>query len=333
MLAAAFLLNGTSFAKLCAIFGGGGRLSSPPLFPFASSVMLVQSPDLSFLSRYPHTTKSEIEALFAAKHLISIGPWQQAWKNLAGFCIELQDATDRHNVPELFDLLMKQIGPGPGELRTMMRALSYTQDPKLAPVIGNRISPVQICGAVDNYLAFQGAINVDDAMVYAVTTAVEDLSFESLGTSDVLAVSPTTAGAMGEDTVKSILDRLKIEYIEQYRDAYMCDFGEMKRPDFKVGAVRAQGDARLSNGFYIESTTRLNEKHKDIGLFYLLHQVAQYSDLPTIVVYDGPALSDRVWDWAQGFCKKHMKDNKLFAVVTYQQFREWALRKLGSQAK
>jgi hypothetical protein len=295
--------------------------------------MLAQSPDLSFLSRFPHAAKSEIEMLFATKHLIAVGSWQQAWKMVASFCIELEDVTTRHNVPELFDVLIKHVGPGPGELKGMMRALTYSQDPKFASIIGDKVSPVQICGAVDNYLAFQGAINIDDAMAYAVTTTVEDLSFGTVGTSDVLTVSPTTAGAMGEDTVKSILSRLKIEHIEQYRDAYMCDFGEMKRPDFKVGAVKSQGDARLSNGFYIESTTRLNEKHKDIGLFYLLHQIAQYSDLPTIVVYDGPALSDRVWEWAQGFCKKNLKDNKLFAVVTYQQFREWALRKLGSQIK
>jgi hypothetical protein len=307
--------------------------TTPPLSPFAESVMLAKSADLSFLSRFPHQAKNEIEALFAAKHLMAVGSWQSAWKMIASFCIELQDVTIRHEVPELFSLLIKQIGPGAGELEQMMQALQYSNNPKFASVIGDKISPAQICGAVHSYLASQCSMDVDRVMAYAVVTTVEDLSFGSLGTSDVLTVSPTTAGAMGEDTVKSILDRLKIEYTEQYRDAYMCDFGEMKRPDFKVGAVKAQGDARLSNGFYIESTTRLNEKHKDIGLFYLLHQVAQHSDLPTIVVYDGPALSDRVWDWAQGFCKKHMKDNKLFAVVTYQQFREWALRKLGSQAK
>lgn len=247
--------------------------------------------------------------------------------------MELQDVTIRHNVPELFDLLIKQVGPGVGELKEMMRALQYSNDPRFASIIEGKISPAQICGAVDSYLHFQEEMNINKVTRYAVTTEVEDLSFATLGTDDVLAVSPTTAGAIGEDTVKSILDRLGIVYSEQYRDAYMCDFGEIKRPDFKVGAVKSKGDARLSNGFYIESTTRLTEKHKDLGLFYLLHQIAQYSDLPTIVVYDGPMLSDRVWSWAQAFCRKHMKDNRLFAVVTYQQFREWALRKLGSQIK
>jgi hypothetical protein len=295
--------------------------------------MTTPSPDLSLLSQFPREAKSEIELLFASKHLIAVGSWQSAWKMVASFCLELKDITIRYGMPEKFDLLIKHVGPGPGELKEMMRALSYSNDPKFSSIVSGKISPAQICGAVDNYLAFQETMDIENTISYAVTTAVEDLSFETIGTNDVLAVSPTTAGAMGEDTVKSILDRLGIEYVEQYRDAYMCDFGEMKRPDFRVGAVKAQGDARLSNGFYIESTTRLTEKNKDPGLFYLLHQIAQYSDIPTIVVYDGPALSDRVWAWSQSFCKKNMKDNKLFAVVTYQQFREWALRKLGSQIK
>jgi hypothetical protein len=70
-----------------------------------------------------------------------------------------------------------------------------------------------------------------------------------------------------------------------------------------------------------------------LGLFYLLHQIVKYSDLPTIVVYDGPVVSERVWEWARSFRQRHERENKLFAVVTNQEFREWALRKLGSQVK
>lgn len=292
-----------------------------------------QNLDLSFLSRFPYEAKTEVEMLFATKHFAAVHTWQSAWKMLASFGIELEDISRRYNCPEIFQLGIKQLGPGVGEIKEMMRAFNYTQDPKFAKIVANKVSPAQICGAVDSYLASQQSIDIEGTIPYAVKTTVQDLSFDTIGTDDVLSVSPTTAGAMGEDTVKSILDRLQIEYTEQYRDAYMCDFGEMKRPDFRVGAVKAQGDARLVNGFYIESTTRLKENNKDLGLFYLLHQIAEYSDLPTIVVYDGPSLSAKVLNWAQAFRKKHMKDNRLFAVVTYQQFREWALRKLGSQAK
>ena len=79
----------------------------------------------------------------------------------------------------------------------------------------------------------------------------------------------------------------------------MCDFGEMKRPDYKVGTVRSKGDARLSKGFYIESTQRLASKGKDLGLFYLLHRSCS-TLISTIVVYDGPELCN-IWHWAQGF--------------------------------
>jgi hypothetical protein len=44
-------------------------------------------------------------------------------------------------------------------------------------------------------------------------------------------------------------------------------------------------------------------------------------------------VSERVWEWARLFRQRHERENKLFAVVTNQEFREWALRKLGSQSK
>jgi hypothetical protein len=320
--------------KLALHSEGGGNVGCPP--HTLSAVPIMAFPDPSFsslLSRYPQKVRTEVEVLFATKHLAAVGTWQQAWKMVAGFCIELEDIAKQNDVPKLFEEMIRHIGPGPGELKEMMRALTYCEDPRFAQIVQGKISPKQINGAVDEWLRNQTEMNIDGMAKYAVQTSVQDLSFDTIGTDDVLLVSPTTAGAMGEDTIKSTLDRLGIDYIEQYRDAYMCDFGELKRPDFKVGAVKSQGDARLSNGFYIESTTRLTEKNKDVGLFYLLHQVAQYSDLPTIVVYDGPVLSDRVWDWARGFRKKHEKDNRLFEVCTYQQFREWMLRKLGSQVK
>jgi len=228
---------------------------------------------------------------------------------------------------------MKAIGPGAGELQKMIKALKYLQDPRFAELLKGKISPDQICGTIDNYQSQQQKLSLGETIKYDVETTVDDLSFDSLKGNDVLNVSPTTSGSMGEDTIKSILDRLGIKYEEQWRNAFLCDFGEAKRVDFKVGTVRSKADARLSNGFYIETTSRLTESNKDLGLFYLLHQIVKYSDLPTIVVYDGPALSERVWDWARSFRKRHERENVLFAVVTSQEFREWALRKLGSQVK
>lgn len=290
-------------------------------------------PDLSFLKKYPYEARAEAESLFATKHLMVVGTWQTAWKALASFAIELEDISKRHEIPELFEQSIKAIGPGGGEIQEMMRALKYLQDPRLAELLQGKISPKQICGVMTNYQTDQQTLSLAGEIEYDVKTTVDDLSFDSLGGKDVLSVSPTTSGAMGEDTIKSILDRLGIKYEEQWRNAFLCDFGEQKRVDFKVGTVRSKGDARLSNGFYIETTSRLAGINKDLGLFYLLHQITTYSDLPTIVVYDGPALSERVLEWARSFRQRHERENKLFAVVTNQQFREWALRKLGSQIK
>lgn len=290
-------------------------------------------PDLSYLKKFPYEAKAEAEALFATKHLMVVGTWQTAWKALASFAIELEDISERHGVPELFEQSMKAIGPGTGEMKEMIKAFKYLQDPRFKELLQGRISPGQICGAVVSYQTQQHTLSLVGEIEYDVKTTVDDLSFDSLSGNDVLSVSPTTSGAMGEDTIKSILDRLSIKYEEQWRNAFLCDFGEQKRVDFKVGTVRSKGDARLSNGFYIETTSRLTGINKDLGLFYLLHQITTYSDLPTIVVYDGPALSERVLEWARSFRQRHERENKLFAVVTNQQFREWALRKLGSQIK
>lgn len=254
--------------------------------------------------------------------------------SIAAFCIELKAASERHGVPELFEQCLRQVGPGIGELKEMMKALEYYEDSRYQELIGSRVSPAQICAIVRQYEAEQLEANLGDAIKYDVVTEVQDLSFESINTDDVLPVVPAIAGQTGEQSIKAILEMLGIPVQDQFHNAYMCDFGEMKRPDFKVGSVKSKSDSRLSQGFYIESTQRLaKSSNKDLGLFYLLHQVVRYADLPTVVVYDGPALSDRVWGWAQRFKKAHEKDHRLFAVVTHQQFREWALRKLGGQNK
>ena len=290
-------------------------------------------PDLSFLKKFPYEAREETENLFATKHLRAVGSYKTAWMALASFGVELEDISQKHNSPELLNPALSQVGPTCGEMQEMMKAYKYYKDPRFAEKMIGRTTPKQILGVVSNWETEQQKLSIGEVAKYDIETTVNDLSFESLKGNDVLSVSPTTSGVIGEDTIKSILDRLGIKYQEQLRNAFICDFGEAKRVDFKVGTVGSKGDPRLSNGFYIETTSRLAESNKDLGLFYLLHQITKYSNLPVIVIYDGPALSERVWEWAQLFRKSHERENKLFAVVTNQQFREWALRKLGSQAK
>jgi hypothetical protein len=290
-------------------------------------------PDLSFLKKFPYEAREETENLFATKHLRAVGSYKTAWMALASFGVELEDISQKHNSPELLNPALSQVGPTCGEMQEMMKAYKYYKDPRFAEKMIGRTTPKQILGVVSNWETEQQKLSLGEVAKYDIETTVNNLSFESLKGNDVLSVSPTTSGIMGEDTIKSILDRLGIKYQEQLRNAFICDFGEAKRVDFKVGTVGAKGDPRLSNGFYIETTSRLAESNKDLGLFYLLHQITKYSNLPVIVIYDGPSLSERVLEWAQSFRKSHERENKLFAVVTNQQFREWALRKLGSQAK
>lgn len=291
-------------------------------------------PDLAFLSQYPAQARAEISALIHSHFLVVAGSWRSAWQNLAAFCIKLEEGHIRHGLPEnMFDGCIKHLNPaGPGELKEMMKAKKYLEDPRYAEILKGKYSPKQICGVIDAYRAEQAKLDLDGVTPYQIQTEVNNLSFATLATTDVLSVTPNLAGITGEDSVKSILDALGLPYREQITKAYSCDFGELKTPDFLVGTVKARGDARLTKGFYIENTWRLTVKNKDLGLFYLLHQIVQHSDLPTIVIYDAPATSDRVWEWAQKFQAKHESSNKLFAVCTFQQFREWALRKLGRQA-
>lgn len=290
-------------------------------------------PDLAFLSQYPFEARSEISALIHSHYLVVAGSWRSAWQNLAAFCIKLEEGHVRHGLPEnMLDSCMKHLNPaGIGELKEMMRAKRLLDDIKYAEILKGKFSPKQICGAVDAYRAEQAKLDLDGVTPYQIQTEVNSLSFETLASTDVLSVTPNLAGATGEDSVKSILDTLNLAYTEQFPKAYKCDFGELKKPDFLVGTVKAQGDARLIKGFYIESTWRLSVKNKDLGLFYLLHQIVNHSDLPTIVIYDAPEISERVWEWAKKFQAKHESSNKLFAVCTFQDFRQWALRKLGRQ--
>jgi len=152
------------------------------------------TPDLAFLSRYPYETQSEIRSLFAAKHLMVTQGWRTAWMNIAAFCIELKNASERHDVPELFEQCLRQVGPGMGELREMMLALEYYKDDKYRSLIGSKVSPAQICAVVRQYQAEQLEADIESVTTYDVYTEVEDLSFESLGGDDVLPVTPTIAG-------------------------------------------------------------------------------------------------------------------------------------------
>ena len=254
--------------------------------------------------------------------------YQASWQALGRLWLDVSKAPGGDE--DTADRAIRALNLQPGPVREWARAWQYLSDPKYANAIGQARTPESIAARGRAWDANQLQLNpkID---YYDVVTSVRDLSFDSMCGDDVLKASPNVAGATGENAIRTILETLDIKFEEQYQRAFMCDFGEEKRPDFKVGTVKAKADARLARGFYIESAMRLNARDKDLGLYYLLHQIVQFADLPTIVVYDAPMISDRVAGWATRFSEKHRSGGKLFGVVTLQQFREWAIRKLGKQ--
>jgi len=254
--------------------------------------------------------------------------YHTSWQALGRLWLDAKAAAGDDE--ETADRAIRSLNLQPGPVREWARALQYRADPKYANAIGQSRTPEAIVAKGRAWENNQLQLN-PKTDYYDVTTSVKDLSFDSLCGDDVLKASPNVAGATGENAIKAILETLGIKFEEQYQRAFLCDFGEEKRPDFKVGTVRAQADARLARGFYIESAMRLNVRDKDLGLYYLLHQIVQFADLPTIVVYDASIISDRVAGWSARFNEKHRSGGKLFGVVTLQQFREWAIRKLGKQ--
>jgi hypothetical protein len=254
--------------------------------------------------------------------------YQRSWRALGQLWLEA--ASIAGGDEDTADRAIKALSLSPNQVREWAKALKYATDPNYANAIGGARTPESIVARGRAWDNNQLQLN-PVTEYYDVTTEVKNLSFDSLGSEDVLKASPNVAGATGENAIQAILESLGIPFELQYQRAFMCDFGEEKRPDFKVGTVKAQADSRLARGFYIESTQRLRSRDKDLGLYYLLHQIVQYADLPTIVVYDAPAISDRVAGWANRFVEKHRSGNRLFEVATHQQFREWAIRKLGKQ--
>jgi hypothetical protein len=254
--------------------------------------------------------------------------YHASWQALGRLWLDAKDAAAGDE--ETADRAIRSLNLQPGPVREWARAWQYMTDPKYALAIGQAKTPESIAARGRAWDANQLQLNPTTDH-YDVTTSVKDLSFDSLSGDDVLKASPNIAGATGENAIRTILETLGIKFEEQFQRAFLCDFGEEKRPDFKVGTVKAQSDARLARGFYIESAMRINTRDKDLGLYYLLHQIVQFADLPTIVVYDAPMISDRVAGWAARFNDKHRSGGRLFGVVTLQQFREWAIRKLGNQ--
>lgn len=216
------------------------------------------------------------------------------------------------------------------EIKRWVQALEAKSDPRYCELVKRYRDPSRILGVVSQTSITQTSAKFDDERV-----DVDTFDPQTIGT-DRLKTTANISGKIGEDSVKAILDALGWAYETQDPAQYLCDFGEQKRPDFAVRGIAARNDTTLAAGFDIEVTIRLQTSDKDLGLYYLAHQCVFNSIRPTIIVFDGPDISERVQKWSRAFAKKHFgKRNAngggLFWVFSIQQFREWAQVKVGRQ--
>lgn len=216
------------------------------------------------------------------------------------------------------------------EIKRWVKALEAKTDPRYSELVKRFRDPGRILGVVSQASATQSTAEYDDERI-----DVDTFDPRTIGT-DRLKTTPNISGKIGEDSVKAILDALGWAYNTQDPGQYLADFGEKKRPDFAVRGIAARNDTTLAAGFDIEVTTRLQTSDKDLGLYYLAHQCVNNSVRPTIVVYDAPAISERVQSWSHAFAEKHYAKRNanggcLYWVFSTQQFREWAQLKVGRQ--
>jgi hypothetical protein len=267
--------------------------------------------------------------LLTQKGSSAVADYTRGWQNMAIIYQEFEREIGPEKAGKFFD---HGFGITDKEIQRWLKALEFRHDPRTCHIVKKHRDPGRIIGAAEQFLRGPNQLiaGFDEDCVDVDTFDPRTIS------TDRLKTTPNISGLIGEATVKAILDGLRWTYTDQDQSQYLCDFGESKRPDFTVKGIAAKKDATLAAGFYIEVTTRLKSNDKDLGLYYLAHQCAFNAALPTIIVFDGPGISERVQNWARGFAEKHhAKRNAtggcLYWVFTLQQFREWAQVKVGRQ--
>lgn len=267
--------------------------------------------------------------LILQKGSSAVADYTRGWQNMAILYQSVEIEIGPEKAGKFFDcafaITEKQI-------QSWLKALEYRHDPRTFDIVKGHREPARIIGAAEEFLRGPNQLiaGFDDKRI-----DVDNFDPRTI-TTDRLKTTPNISGKIGEDSVKAILDALAWGYRTQDPAQYLCDFGELKKPDFTVKGIAAKNDTTLAAGFYIEVTTRLNTSDKDLGLYYLAHQCVFNSIRPTIIVFDGPGISERVQSWALAFATKHFSKRNangggLFWVFTIQQFREWAQVKVGSQ--
>ena len=267
--------------------------------------------------------------LILQKGSSAVADYTRGWQNMAILYQQVEIEIGPDKAGKFFD---RAFAITEKQIQRWLKALEFRHDPRTFDVVKGFRDPDRIIGAADQFLRGPNQLiaGFDEKRI-----EVDSFDPRTIA-SDRLKTTPNISGLIGEATVKAILVGLGWEFSDQDPSQYLCDFGESKRPDFTVKGIAARNDTTLAAGFYIEVTTRLNTSDKDLGLYYLAHQCVFNSALPTIIVFDGPGISERVQNWARAFADKHFAKRNangggLFWVFSIQQFREWAQVKVGRQ--
>jgi hypothetical protein len=280
------------------------------------------------LSSCTESQRQRCLELIVQKGSAAVDSYTRGWQNMAILYQQVETEIGEDKAGRFFE---RTFAITENEIKRWVKALQAKADPRYSDLVKRFRDPTRILGVVSQAGTTQASAKFDDERI-----DVDTFDPRTIGT-DRLKTTPNISGKIGEDSVKAILDALGWLYANQESGQYLCDFGEKKRPDFSVRGIAARNDTTLAAGFDIEVTTRLQTSDKDLGLYYLAHQCVNNSVRPTIIVFDGPGISEKVQSWARAFAEKHYAKRNpnggcLYWVFSIQQFREWAQVKVGRQS-
>jgi hypothetical protein len=290
----------------------------------------------------------QIELFNTERYGVMAMPWKRRLKNRGlpalqaliqnetiwvGELCAMEDEAHAENCPEAFDLFLsdlEKIGLPARQFKSLMPAYRYKQNPLTAAKVAHLHMLSQVKGKIDSeQLGLPNAQVMASSEPKTPNKLAAPLNFDDLSQGGRL--TPHTSGRIGEDSVESVLSCLRIKYQTQFIAPFI-GWGKSKqsRVDFKVAAF---DDEPLDRGFYIEVKWRNRQLSADDNLTALLHNIESWYDLPTLVLYDGEGAVKDAYDTVrhQMDQKRRKLNDKLLAVMTFNEFVLWAQTQLGQQ--
>lgn len=229
---------------------------------------------------------------------------------------------------------VEKSGDPPARIESFVEAYRFAQDPKTAHLVAHLNRLDQIEGFRNQYQLTLAGGNAEAGLLAqsSPNRVAAPINFDDLSEGGKL--TPHLAGKIGEDSVEGVFRRLGIEYSSQFV-APFYGWGKrgQSRPDFKVAAFDAEP---LQDGFYTEVKWRNRYVGgADDAFTALLLNIADWYDLPTIVLYDGEGAVQDAYEIVRHQMEKKRRrlNDKLLAVMTFNEFVLWAQTQLGAQDK